>query len=122
MEAIQEVRSGKMDWRQGAAVASLAKALIESTKLDLTIAQLWRSRDAQTLPTEIMTPVIGHELDAIPVADDALRTRIHDHLTKEGPLKPALIASDLEITPDKVEAAVNHEWFMRTLDGIAVAK
>jgi hypothetical protein len=135
METIQDIRSGAMGWREGTAVALLAKTAIESVKLNVTLTQLASSIETTAPAIRYETngrrhsekPAIlpappAEKPDTAPVVDDALRVRIYDHLSRIGPQKPALIASDLEITSDAVKVATNHEWFLRTLDGIAVAK
>jgi hypothetical protein len=55
-------------------------------------------------------------------SDDEMRSEIHDLLTTHKvPMKPAMIGQRLGIAPTKVGRLVNHEWFVRGVEGIEIA-
>jgi hypothetical protein len=46
-------------------------------------------------------------------ADDKLRERIHDLLSKQGPMRPKEIAAVLKIDHSRIASVTHHEWFRR---------
>lgn len=49
------------------------------------------------------------------------RRRIYEHITANGPKKPAELCAELDIPNGSITATINHCWFERTPDGIAIA-
>jgi hypothetical protein len=49
--------------------------------------------------------------------------RIYDYLSKQGePVKPALLADAIGCSKAAIYAAIDHEWFAKTPDGIEIAR
>lgn len=123
-EAFEQVRRGELGPHEAKALAMLSTAIIDAARYDLELFEAAIEHgDIQ------LEPIIGDitgppQTLAITKRDDTLilRERIVEVLSSRGPMKPRTLATELGAESEKVQQALDHEWFERTPLGYRMAE
>lgn len=122
-EAFEQVRRGELGPNEAKALAQLSTAIIDCARYDLELFEAAIEHGDIQLE-QIIGEVGPPQTLAITKRDDSavIRERVVQLLSDRGALKPRLIASELGVEMEKVQKALEHEWFEKTPAGYRMAE